>query len=85
MLSGEEEKWNQLKMALPRLEELKTDSNWQVLLESCSHLLSAAGGEVPDENLYKLRVTDMALDAAINLEQWEEALRYGMKTLPAYK
>ncbi|XP_012736997.2 histone-lysine N-methyltransferase SMYD3 [Fundulus heteroclitus] len=85
MLSGEEEKWRQLKEALPRLEGLKTESNWQVLLESCSSLLSAAGGDVPDENLYRLRVTDMALDAAVHQGQWEEALRYGMKTLPAYR
>lgn len=58
--------------------------DWKVLLESCSHLLLAAG-EVPDENLYKLRVTDMALDAAVHLGQWEEALRYGVKTLPVYR
>ncbi|KAM4744920.1 histone-lysine N-methyltransferase SMYD3 isoform 2-T2 [Anableps anableps] len=85
MLSGEEEKWHQLKVDLPRLEGLKTESNWAMLLESCSNLLSAAGAEVPNENLYKLRVTDMALDAAIHLGQWEEALRYGMKTLPSYR
>lgn len=59
--------------------------DWQVLLESCGRLLSAAGVEVPDENLYKLRVTDLALDAAVHLGQWEDALRYGMKTLPAYR
>ncbi|XP_027871865.1 histone-lysine N-methyltransferase SMYD3 [Xiphophorus couchianus] len=85
MLSGKEEKWQQLKVALPRLEGLKTESNWPALLESCCNLLSAAGAELPDENLYKLRVTDMALDAAVQLGQWEEALRYGMKTLPAYR
>lgn len=27
MLSGEEEKWQQLKVALPRLEGLKTESS----------------------------------------------------------
>uniref|UniRef100_A0A3B5LW73 [histone H3]-lysine(4) N-trimethyltransferase n=1 Tax=Xiphophorus couchianus TaxID=32473 RepID=A0A3B5LW73_9TELE len=59
--------------------------DWPALLESCCNLLSAAGAELPDENLYKLRVTDMALDAAVQLGQWEEALRYGMKTLPAYR
>ncbi|XP_047435772.1 histone-lysine N-methyltransferase SMYD3 [Mugil cephalus] len=85
MLSGEESTWRQLKEALPRLEKLKTESNWQALSESCRHLLLTAGGEVPDENLYKLRVTDMALDASVHLEHWEEALRYGLKTLPAYR
>ncbi|XP_014865912.1 PREDICTED: histone-lysine N-methyltransferase SMYD3 [Poecilia mexicana] len=85
ILSGEEEKWQQLKVALPSLEGLKTESNWPALLESCSNLLSAAGAELPDENLYKLRVTDMALDAAVQLGQWEEALTYGKQTLPAYR
>uniref|UniRef100_A0A3Q3BAR3 [histone H3]-lysine(4) N-trimethyltransferase n=1 Tax=Kryptolebias marmoratus TaxID=37003 RepID=A0A3Q3BAR3_KRYMA len=85
MLSGEKAKWSPLKEALSRLEGLKTESKWQELLESCSHLLSAADGEVPDENLYKLRITDMALDASVHLELWEEALRYGIKTLPAYR
>ncbi|XP_037549529.1 histone-lysine N-methyltransferase SMYD3 [Nematolebias whitei] len=92
MLSGEKTKWIPLKEALSRLEGLKTESrilylyraNWQALLESCSHLLSAVG-ELPDENLYKLRITDMALDASVHLGLWEEALRYGMKTLPAYR
>lgn len=40
---------------------------------------------MPDENLYKLRMTDMALDAAIHLGLWEEALGYGLKTLPVYR
>uniref|UniRef100_A0A3P8S1F4 [histone H3]-lysine(4) N-trimethyltransferase n=1 Tax=Amphiprion percula TaxID=161767 RepID=A0A3P8S1F4_AMPPE len=85
MLSGEEAAWSPLKEALPRLEELKAESNWTALVEHCSHLLSAAGGEVPDENLYKLRITDMALDASIHLQHWEEAMRYGVKTLPVYR
>lgn len=59
--------------------------DWQTLLESCCQLLSTAGDEVPDENLYKLRMTDMALDAAIHLGHWEEALGYGQKTLPVYR
>ncbi|KAG7236049.1 hypothetical protein INR49_001451 [Caranx melampygus] len=85
MLSGEEATWRQLKEALSRLEEQKTDSNWQSLLQSCNDLLSTVGGDVPEENLYKLRLTDMALDASINLGHWEEALRYGMKTLSVYR
>ncbi|XP_022049275.2 histone-lysine N-methyltransferase SMYD3 [Acanthochromis polyacanthus] len=85
MLSGEEAAWRPLKEALPRLEELKAESNWTALVERCSHLLLAAGGEVPDENLYKLKITDMALDASIHLQRWEEAMRYGVKTLPVYR
>ncbi|XP_041644416.1 histone-lysine N-methyltransferase SMYD3 [Cheilinus undulatus] len=85
MLSGSESSWQQLKEALPRLEKLKMESNWGALLESCSHLLSTAGGDVPDENLYKLRLTDMALDAAVQLGLWEKALQYGEITLPVYR
>ncbi|CAJ1048916.1 histone-lysine N-methyltransferase SMYD3 [Xyrichtys novacula] len=85
MLSGDESAWQRLKEALPGLEKLKAESNWEALLESCNHLLSAVGGEVPDENQYKLRLTDMALDASIQLGLWEDALRYGQKTLPVYR
>ncbi|XP_074523305.1 histone-lysine N-methyltransferase SMYD3 [Halichoeres trimaculatus] len=85
MLSGEKSAWQQLKEALPELEKLKAESNWEALLQSCTRLLSPAGGDVPDENLYKLRLTDMALDASVQLGLWEEALRYGQKTLPVYR
>ncbi|XP_034043830.1 histone-lysine N-methyltransferase SMYD3 isoform X2 [Thalassophryne amazonica] len=85
MLSGEEASWCLLKETLPRLEGLNAEQNWQSLLESCRDLFSTVGSAVPDENLYKLKTTDMALDACIHLEQWEEAVRYGERTLPVYK
>lgn len=85
MLSGKELAWRLLRDALPELEKLKAESNWEALLQSCTHLLSPAGCDVPDENLYKLRLTDMALDASVQLGFWEEALRYGQKTLPVYR
>ncbi|KAG7482414.1 histone-lysine N-methyltransferase SMYD3 [Solea senegalensis] len=85
MLSGEETTWRLLKDALPKLEEHKAEFNWEALLKSCSHLLSTVGVDVPDENLYKLRMTDMALDACVHLGRWEEALGYGEKTLPVYR
>uniref|UniRef100_A0A7N6FHJ4 [histone H3]-lysine(4) N-trimethyltransferase n=1 Tax=Anabas testudineus TaxID=64144 RepID=A0A7N6FHJ4_ANATE len=85
MLIGEEATWQKLKEALPRLEGLKAESDWKTLLDSCSHLLSTVCGDVPDENLYKLRMTDMALDASIHLGHWEEALTYGERTLSVYR
>uniref|UniRef100_A0A673BQC2 [histone H3]-lysine(4) N-trimethyltransferase n=1 Tax=Sphaeramia orbicularis TaxID=375764 RepID=A0A673BQC2_9TELE len=85
MVSGEEVSWRPMMESLSRLDELKAESNWQVLLESCKHLLSAASSVVPDENLYKLRVTDAALDACIHLGYWEEALGLGLRTLPVYR
>lgn len=56
-----------------------------MLLESSRYLLSSVGGEIPEENLYKLRITDMALDASVHLGRWEEAMSYGVTTLPAYR
>ncbi|KAM3876950.1 LOW QUALITY PROTEIN: histone-lysine N-methyltransferase SMYD3 [Diretmus argenteus] len=85
MLIGEEAAWRPLKEALPRLEELQVGLDWRAVLDGCSSLLSPVGGAVPDKNLYKLRMTDMALDACIHLGLWEEALRYGEKTLPLYR
>ncbi|XP_055363404.1 histone-lysine N-methyltransferase SMYD3 isoform X2 [Betta splendens] len=85
MLAGDEAAWIKLKEALPGLEALKAECDWRSLSERCCRLLSAVGGDVPDENLYKLRMTDMALDACIHLGDWEEALRYGRTTLPAYR
>ncbi|XP_028295376.1 histone-lysine N-methyltransferase SMYD3 isoform X1 [Gouania willdenowi] len=84
-LSGEKATWLLLKEAVPTLEGLKAENNWQALLERCHHLLAVVAAEVPDENLYKLRITDMALDASVHLQRWEEALRYGEKTLPVYR
>ncbi|XP_068595721.1 histone-lysine N-methyltransferase SMYD3 [Brachionichthys hirsutus] len=85
MLSGAESKWCHLKEALPALKGLHLLNDWQPLQEKCSHLLSTVGADVPDENVFKLRITDMALDACVCLGVWEEALRYGEKTLPAYR
>ncbi|XP_019746564.1 histone-lysine N-methyltransferase SMYD3 isoform X1 [Hippocampus comes] len=85
MESGEQATWQKLMEALPKLEELQAASEWQTLRESCARLLSAEGSDVPDENLYKLRLTDMALDAAVHLGHWEEATTHGERTLPIYR
>ncbi|XP_077375999.1 histone-lysine N-methyltransferase SMYD3 isoform X1 [Festucalex cinctus] len=85
MQSGEQASWHKLMEALPKLEELKAASDWQTLRESCTHLLSTESAAVPDENLYKLRLTDMALDSAVHLGHWEEATRHGERTLPIYR
>lgn len=58
---------------------------WQQLLERCRQLLASVAQEVPEENVSKLKLTDMALDASIELGHWEEALQYGQQTLPVYR
>ncbi|KAJ7989133.1 hypothetical protein DPEC_G00316360 [Dallia pectoralis] len=92
MLCGVEEAWTPLKEALPRLENMQTNGrilykriNWEELLLECSTLLTPVDGAVPDSNVYRLRVTDLALDSCINLAQWETALAYGVQTLESYR
>ncbi|XP_057707356.1 histone-lysine N-methyltransferase SMYD3 [Corythoichthys intestinalis] len=85
MLSGEEKAWKTLMETLSKLEKLKEASDWQTLLDGCACVLSTEGADVPDENLYKLRLTDLALDSAIHLGHWEKATRYGERTLPIYR
>nr|XP_029530969.1 histone-lysine N-methyltransferase SMYD3 isoform X1 [Oncorhynchus nerka] len=88
MLCGEEEAWTPLREAIPRLENLQTHGDWEELLQECSSLLAPMGGAVPavpDGNVYRLRVTDLALDACINLAQWDRALAYGTITLEPYR
>uniref|UniRef100_A0A8C7WM90 SET and MYND domain containing 3 n=1 Tax=Oryzias sinensis TaxID=183150 RepID=A0A8C7WM90_9TELE len=63
----------------PGEEEQHKSHQWK------PNLLTSAGEEVPDENLYKLKITDMALDASVHLGRWEEALSFGLKTLPSYR
>lgn len=58
---------------------------WQPLLERCRHLLASVAQAVPEENVLKLKLSDMAVDACIELGHWEEALQYGQRTLPAYR
>ncbi|XP_055010288.1 histone-lysine N-methyltransferase SMYD3 [Boleophthalmus pectinirostris] len=85
MLSGEEATWHPLKDAVPRLDGLRAESSRLELVDLCKQLLSAAGDNVPDENLYKLKVTDSALDACVQLGLWVEALSFGLRTLPVYR
>ncbi|KAM4603043.1 histone-lysine N-methyltransferase SMYD3 [Polymixia lowei] len=85
MLSGGEAAWRPLKEDIPRLEKLQAEFDWEAVLEGCGPLLSPAGGAVPDDNVYKLRMADLALDACIHSGQWEQALGYGERTLPAYR
>ncbi|KAJ0002217.1 hypothetical protein NQD34_002013 [Periophthalmus magnuspinnatus] len=85
MLSGEEAAWRLFKDAMPRLDGLRAESNWQELLNLCKRSLSTAGDDVPDENLYKLKMMDAAVDACVQLGLWGEALAFGLRTLPVYR
>ncbi|KAM8876784.1 histone-lysine N-methyltransferase SMYD3 [Synchiropus picturatus] len=85
LLSGPQSSWSSLREQLRSLEQLKSQCNWAALRHGCRSLLSGAGADLPQENLFKLRVTDLALDAAVQLQLWEEAAALGEETLPAYR
>ncbi|KAM9817541.1 histone-lysine N-methyltransferase SMYD3 [Neosynchiropus ocellatus] len=85
LLSGAESSWSCLREELLSLEELKTQSDWSALRSGCRSLLAHASADVPEENMFKLRVTDLALDAAVQLQLWEEAAALGERTLPVYR
>ena len=36
-------------------------------------------------NVYTVRLLDKAFDVAIEEEHWEKAVKYGLKTLQAYR
>lgn len=39
-------------------------------------------GVLHDNNVYRLKTLDMALDAAIDFQRWEEAIEFGKALLP---
>ncbi|XP_030642992.1 histone-lysine N-methyltransferase SMYD3 [Chanos chanos] len=85
MLAGETEAWQTIRDAIPHLERLQADQQWEELLTQCQVLLDNHGGVVPDRNIYLLRVLDMALDACISLDQYDKALEYGYRTQGPYE
>ncbi|KAG5857365.1 hypothetical protein ANANG_G00018700 [Anguilla anguilla] len=85
MLSGPEEDWMSLQHNIPRLELLQSEQNWEEVLRESQALSGSRAGTVPDRNVYLLRVLDFALDACINLAQWDQALEFGSRTLQPYR
>ncbi|KAG9268984.1 histone-lysine N-methyltransferase SMYD3-like [Astyanax mexicanus] len=83
MLVGDEGVWLSLKDRLQDLEKLQTDQKWEELLKECETLL--AGDAVPDANVYRLRLLDLAMDASISLDQYQKALEFGIRTLEPYR
>ncbi|OXB80309.1 UNVERIFIED_CONTAM: hypothetical protein H355_013707, partial [Colinus virginianus] len=95
-LAGEEPAWKEVKDAVNEVRYPKSKeglqpnghhpiTEWEKVLERCQHLLSSHANQLPDTNIYQLKLLDCAMDACINLEAWEQALCYGSRTLEPYR
>uniref|UniRef100_A0A8C9W9B6 [histone H3]-lysine(4) N-trimethyltransferase n=1 Tax=Scleropages formosus TaxID=113540 RepID=A0A8C9W9B6_SCLFO len=75
MLAGDEVVWRHFCDAIPRMEQLQSECQWKQLLGQCQALLGdCRGTAVPDRNVYALRLLDLAVDACVNLGQWERPM-----------
>lgn len=71
-----------------QLQEINIDKqagNIKKVFASCKKLIQETNNILHPMNVYLVRVFDRAFDAAIDDEQWEKALKYGLKTLQAYR
>lgn len=57
----------------------------KAVLDQCRSSLKKATGVLHGNNIYLTRLLDYAMDAAIDKEEFELALKYGKKTLDTYK
>ncbi|XP_036398732.1 histone-lysine N-methyltransferase SMYD3 [Megalops cyprinoides] len=85
MLCGAEEVWRSCRDSIPHVEELQAEADFEKVLKECQDLAGRCRDRVSDRNVYLLRVLDMALDACVNLGQWERALEYSARTLEPYR
>uniref|UniRef100_A0AAR2LM31 [histone H3]-lysine(4) N-trimethyltransferase n=1 Tax=Pygocentrus nattereri TaxID=42514 RepID=A0AAR2LM31_PYGNA len=85
LLAGDETVWMILREKLPQLEKLQAENQWEELLKESESLVSTHAGAVPDSNVYLLRLLDLAMDACISLDQYENALGFGNRTLGPYQ
>lgn len=54
-------------------------------IDVCEILFSKQEKVLTDLNLRRVKILDMAFDACINLERWNEAMMYGSKLLPGFR
>ncbi|XP_055029268.2 histone-lysine N-methyltransferase SMYD3 [Misgurnus anguillicaudatus] len=85
MLAGEKSAWTALKDSIPHLEQLQSEQNWDELLRESETLLHRYADDLPDKNIYVLRLLNLAVDACISLDDYEKALKYGNRALVPYK
>ncbi|XP_055896258.1 histone-lysine N-methyltransferase SMYD3-like isoform X1 [Biomphalaria glabrata] len=72
-----------VKDCLEKVETMrKNKNNPKEILELCNKCLNEV--KLPFGNVYLVRLVGKAFDAAIDAEQWEEALQFGIKNYKAY-
>ncbi|XP_053567018.1 histone-lysine N-methyltransferase SMYD3 [Bombina bombina] len=84
MLAGDPQASKEAEGSIARLEELNFQEKWQESLDLSRSLIRSYSGRLPDKNIYQLELLDLAMDAAIALELWEEALHFGLRTLEPF-
>ncbi|XP_038249905.1 histone-lysine N-methyltransferase SMYD3 isoform X3 [Dermochelys coriacea] len=84
MLAGEEKAWKEIKDAVTKVGDPRSQEEWEQVLAMCQALLNNNADHLPDTNIYLLKMLDCAMDACINLRRWGEALLYGKRTLKPY-
>ncbi|XP_052772836.1 histone-lysine N-methyltransferase SMYD3-like [Mya arenaria] len=70
--------------ALEQADDRKKQDKWKGVFETCKESIQKAAGVLHAHNVYLVRILDLAFDAAINLEKWELAAKYGARTLQPY-
>jgi len=60
-------------------------AEWKGVWEVCKEGLGKVGGVLHAHNVHLVRLLDLAFDAAINLERWEQAVKYGKRTIQPYR
>lgn len=63
----------------------KLITEWEQVLALCQAIITSNSKQLPDINIYQLKVLDCAMDACINLGMLEEALFYAMRTMEPYR
>ncbi|TTO79331.1 Kinesin-like protein KIF28P [Bagarius yarrelli] len=66
------------------LDPMNLLARWAELQQACQTVIVESSAEVPDSNVYMLRVLDTLMDACISLSQYDTALLYGSRTLEPY-
>ncbi|XP_072848960.2 histone-lysine N-methyltransferase SMYD3 isoform X4 [Pogona vitticeps] len=85
MLAGDEKAWKEAKEVINKMGAPKSKEEWEQVLLMCQTFLRNNSSQLPDTNIYQLKVLDLAMDACINLGLLEEALSYGNRTLEPYR
>ncbi|XP_075059652.1 histone-lysine N-methyltransferase SMYD3 isoform X2 [Mixophyes fleayi] len=83
MLAGDEDASKEMERLFTTLEELRSQDKEKEAWNLCKKVTFSS--QLPDKNIYQLKILDFAMDACINLEMWEEALQFGLRTLEPYR